>query len=293
MGITGKPVFPCLVEFGHARRSAPQPDPVAARHTLTVRHVEALLAQEVVHRSHLHVLRLCQNGMPDAVKVPGPSGDEWYVAPVSVPKAIGDLKQIDAQRAARHSGAQHAVSGHGATGLTGEIERDAARHSAPRQATSEKENMIEKGETSLDMPGHDHASASVSGYVTQLTKRLEDKDEMIGMLKGQLISKDQQITDISKSNANLSERFADTQKLLGAMQRMFAPLVVLCHKHLSPPNRRHLKETLRDGAIEPRIKSMSEHGTGLQQFADFPSFQFNHTALSSQRNMGFGSQDQA
>ena len=66
---------------------------------------------------------------------------------------------------------------------------------------------------------------SVSGYVTQLTKRLEDKDEMIGMLKGQLISKDQQITDLSKSNANLSERFADTQKLLGAMQRMFAPLL--------------------------------------------------------------------
>jgi hypothetical protein len=42
--------------------------------------------------------------MLDAVKVPGgPSGEEWYVAPVSVPKAIGDLKQIDAQRAPRHS----------------------------------------------------------------------------------------------------------------------------------------------------------------------------------------------
>ena len=209
-----------------ARHSAPQPDPVAARHTLTVRQVEALLAQEGVQRSHRHVLRLCQNGMLDAVKVPGgPSGDEWYISEASVPRAIGDLKQIDAQRAARHSTPQPAVPGHGATGMISEIERDAARHSAPRQATSEKENMIEKGETSLDMPGHDHASASVSGYVTQLTKRLDDKDEMIGMLKGQLISKDQQITDLSKSNANLSQRFADTQKLLGAMQRMFAPLL--------------------------------------------------------------------
>ena len=209
-----------------ARHSTPQPDPVAARHTLTVRQVEALFVQEGVQRSHRHVLRLCQNGMLDAVKVPGgPSGDEWYVAPESVPKAIGDLKQIDTQRAARHSRAQRALSGHGATGMTGEIERDADRHSAPRQATSENENMSEKGETSLDMPGHDHASAAMSGHVTQLTKRLEDKDEMIGMLKGQLISKDQQITDLSKSNANLSERFADTQKLLGAMQRMFAPLL--------------------------------------------------------------------
>jgi len=83
-----------------ARHDAPQPDEV--RHTLTVRDVESLLANAGVQRSHRHVLRLCQSGMLDAVKIPGgPSGEEWYVAPASVPKAIGDLKQIDVQRARR------------------------------------------------------------------------------------------------------------------------------------------------------------------------------------------------
>ena len=38
-------------------------------------------------------------------------------------------------------------------------------------------------------------------------------------------AKDQQITDLSTRFGNLSDRFADTQKLLGAMQRMFAPLL--------------------------------------------------------------------
>ena len=71
---------------------ATQPD--EARHTLTVRDVERMLAEAGVQRSHRHVLRLCQSGMLDAVKIPGgPSGEEWYVAAVSVPKAIGDLKE--------------------------------------------------------------------------------------------------------------------------------------------------------------------------------------------------------
>ena len=209
-----------------ARYSAPQPDTVAARHTLTVSQVEALLAQQGVQRSHRHVLRLCQNGMLDAVKVPGgPSGDQWYVAADSVPKAIGDLKQIDAQRAARHSALQPAVAGHDAAVIANEIDHDTASHSAPQQAAPDKENIAGRGETSSGIPGQDKTSSVMSEHFVQLAKRLEDKDDMIGMLKGQLISKDAQISDLSKSNANLSERFADTQKLLGAMQRMFAPLL--------------------------------------------------------------------
>ena len=64
-----------------------------------------------------------------------------------------------------------------------------------------------------------------AGYVTQLEKRIDEKDDVIGLLKGQLVAKDQQITDLSTRFGNLSDRFADTQKLLGAMQRMFAPLL--------------------------------------------------------------------
>ena len=110
-----------------ARHDAPQPDIVEARHTLTVREVEVLLARAGVQRSHRHVLRLCQSGMLDAVKIPGgPSGEEWYVTPESVPKAIGDLKQIDAQRA-RRSLPQPAMADHVAV----ENEREVARSVCP------------------------------------------------------------------------------------------------------------------------------------------------------------------
>src|SRR5438105_8611493 len=93
-----------------ARHGAPQPDEV--RHTLTIREVETMLAEAGVQRSHRHVMRMCQTGMLDASKFPGgPSGDEWRITQASVPKAIGDLKQIDELRA-RRSPSQPAVSEH-------------------------------------------------------------------------------------------------------------------------------------------------------------------------------------
>lgn len=86
------------------------PEPAAERrHILTVHEVEAELARANVHRSHRTVLRLCQSGAFDAIKIAGPSGDEWYVAPASVPKVIGDLRQIDVQRA-RRSGPRPAMT---------------------------------------------------------------------------------------------------------------------------------------------------------------------------------------
>ena len=56
-------------------------------------------------------------------------------------------------------------------------------------------------------------------------------------MKGQLVAKDQQITDLSTRFGNLSDRFADTQKLLGAMQRMFAPLLGQADPYANPEQR--------------------------------------------------------
>src|SRR5713226_3412585 len=81
-----------------ASQSAPQHDTGGLRHTLSIHDVEAQLIAAGVERSHRQVLRFCASGLLDAVKIPGPTGEQWYVAPASVPKAIGDLKQWDAQR---------------------------------------------------------------------------------------------------------------------------------------------------------------------------------------------------
>ena len=48
---------------------------------------------------------------------------------------------------------------------------------------------------------------------------------------------DEQITDLSTRFGNLSDRFADTQKLLGAMQRMFAPLLGQADPYANPEQR--------------------------------------------------------
>ncbi len=160
-----------------ARHDAPQPDTVEARHTLTVREVEALLAQAGVQRSHRHVLRLCQSGMLDAVKIPGgPSGEEWYVAPASVPKAIGDLKQIDAQRA-RRSPPQPAMTDHVAVDSAREIEADIARHAAPQPAVSDTKNQDDSTATEPATARHDATDLDI--YEHPYVKRLEDRVEKL------------------------------------------------------------------------------------------------------------------
>lgn len=165
-----------------ARHSAPQPD--EARHTLSVREVEVMLAEAGVQRSHRHVLRMCQTGMLDAVKFPGgPTGDEWHIAPVSVPKAIGDLKQIDDQRA-RRSATQPAMSGHFANvsdpvaeQSAPEINSDRAGHGAPQPATSVAQNQ---DDIRLPQP----AAAGYGGldhdiYEHPYVKRLENQVEKL------------------------------------------------------------------------------------------------------------------
>jgi hypothetical protein len=153
------------------RHDAPQPDDL--RHTLTVREVEVMFANAGVQRSHRHVLRLCQSGMLDAVKIPGgPSGEEWYVAPVSVPKAIGDLKQIDAQKA-RRSAAQPDTSDDVAAEAVLEINTDTSRHDAPRPGTSEP--IIQEDTGTPEPVAARHAATEHDIYDHPYVKRLEER----------------------------------------------------------------------------------------------------------------------
>jgi hypothetical protein len=182
-----------------ARHDAPQPDEV--RHTLTVREVEVLLANAGVQRSHRHVLRLCQSGMLDAVKVPGgPSGEEWYVAPASVPKAIGDLKQIDAQRA-RRGPTQPAVSDHVAVDIPASIDHDTARHAASQPDTSDTKKADDSG--LIERAAARHAATDLDIYEHPYVKRLEDQVEK---LEGKLDAQVRRTEEIqSRSQASLIE----------------------------------------------------------------------------------------
>lgn len=115
--------------------------------------------------------------MLDAVKIPGgPSGEEWYVAPASVPKAIGDLKQIDAQRA-RRSTLQPAMAEHDAPENLNEINPDTAGHGAPEPDMSEAKNIDDKGPTQPAIARYGATDTDI--YEHPYVKKLEDRIEKL------------------------------------------------------------------------------------------------------------------
>jgi hypothetical protein len=200
-----------------ARHSATQHDEV--RHTLTVREVEGLFAKADVQRSHRHVLRMCQSGMLDAVKIAGgPTGDEWYVAPASVPKAIGDLQQIDALRARRGT-PEPAMSQDVGPEKSLTVDQDVARHSMPQPDTSAAQNQNNKGPTD---PATARRSATPEGdashHVARLEREVERLNEDRDFLRDQIKTKDVQI-------AALLERDRETNILVGSLHKLLAPLL--------------------------------------------------------------------
>lgn len=193
------------------------------RHTLTVHAVGEQLAIAGVPRSERQIKRYCETGFLDAKKIPGPTGEQWFVAPAALPRLIGDLQQWQMQRTAQREtrpATAEPVRPQSSSGDTA----DMPGTGRPEQA------MADTTLSDRRKPG----PTTTSGYVTQLETRIAEKDDVIGLLKGQLIAKDQQITDLSTRFGNLSDRFADTQKLLGAMQRMFAPLLGQADPYATP-----------------------------------------------------------
>src|SRR5262249_43176800 len=163
--------------------------------------VELQMQEAGVFRSRRQVLRLCQKRTFDAAQV-GPLS-EWYIAPASVPRVIGSLRALDADRErraaarrdmARHDGSEDqlilgtAMSRHGATDpdATGRvkpesklpIEEDTARHDAPDPDAHAKGSATE----------HDMAR-----HVQQLETRIKEKDETIKFLQDELVDRRTQI----------------------------------------------------------------------------------------------------
>src|SRR5262245_15863056 len=67
---------------------SPHLDVGEVRHTLTIYNVERELERSGVGRSHRQVIRYCETGMLDAVKVPGPTGEQGTSHPHLFPKPL-------------------------------------------------------------------------------------------------------------------------------------------------------------------------------------------------------------
>ena len=151
--------------------------------------------------SRRQITRHCKSGTFDAIKAPAANNIEnWFIAPSSIEKGVADIKALRALR-----------DGHD------ETRRDASDPVVP--VVEPKTDAVMSGHvaTRQDMskqPNEDISSATrrdTSRYVELLERDNE-------FLREQVQRKDEQISD-------LSNRFSETQTLLGAMQRMLAPLL--------------------------------------------------------------------
>jgi hypothetical protein len=146
------------------------------RHTLTVHDVEAALVAAGVPRSHRQVIRYCETGMLDAVKVPGPTGAQWFVSPASLPKAIGDLQQWEAQRAG-HGVTEPDMSGRVTLAKAHNDNSDTARHGTPEPAMSDKE-ISQKGSVTEPAMAR-HSTTELDVYDHPYVKKLEERNEKL------------------------------------------------------------------------------------------------------------------
>ena len=146
------------------------------RHTLTVHDVEAALVAAGVPRSHRQVVRYCETKMLDAVKVPGPTGAQWFVSPASLPKAIGDLKQWEAQRAG-HGATQSDMSDRGTLEKAHNDNSDTASHGTPQPAMSDKETSQKGSETEPAIARRGMTELDI--YEHPYVKKLEDRNEKL------------------------------------------------------------------------------------------------------------------
>lgn len=182
-----------------ASHGEPQPDNGEVRHTLSIPQVEAALADAGVPRSRRQVLRYAESGMLDAVKVPGPTGDQWFVSPACLSKVVGDLKQWEAQRAG-HSAPKPAMSDHDAVQKPHNINPDTASHGQPRPGMSVSETSDEQGKgskTQPDMPRHGLTELDIfeHPYVLKLEERNEKLEQK---LEAQVRRTEQIQTDAQK-----------------------------------------------------------------------------------------------
>lgn len=192
-----------------ARHDATGPD---YDYSLTIEETADRYARAGHPRTTRTLQRYCLSGHLDCQKVATALGDKYYVAPYSVARHIA---QVSEQAAFIQRTTGRDATGHAATFVAAPQSHDQPRQEVPtspdmsRPVASVGTEISKSREVSQpDVARHDD-------LMSRFVERLEGENEF---LRNQLTKKDEQIED-------LSQRFKETQGLLGAVQRMLAPLL--------------------------------------------------------------------
>ncbi len=195
-------------------RDQPRHDATGADYdySLTIEEAADRYARAGHPRTTRTLQRYCQSGHLDCQKIATALGDKYYVAPYSVARHIAQISE-QALFIQRTTGRDQARQD--ATTVAPALSHENSRYDAPTNpdvsrpvATVGKEISKSREVSPSDVVRHDD-------LMSRFVERLEGEN---GFLREQLTKKDEQIED-------LSQRFKETQGLLGAVQRMLAPLL--------------------------------------------------------------------
>lgn len=234
-----------------------------------------MLTRKGLPRDIRSLQRYCENGLLDGIKELTATGETWFVAEDSIEPAIIQLKQMHAAKGGQTTtgpvvspvvaGNRAAQSGpvHDGQGAT---PSDTA---GPGQSEIPTSARPTSGDSHPDMSCH----------VAQLEKRLEEKDDEIRFLRGEVATKNRQL-------AEASERDRETNILIQGLQTMVLQLtgndrpVVLAEYHAPRTARRD-----HDGHQNVADDASSDHGghdTQLQKPSEKPASDVHQTPPPSQ-----------
>jgi hypothetical protein len=165
-----------------------------------------------VPRSDRRIKYFCQTKVLDADKFPTPTGPQWYIDPASVPGLVGDLRQFDEQQRRR---LQQAAAKPDSTKEAPNTDTVAAGSSRLQPAAAG--NEVEPPAQPAEGVSQQAAAAPAAAYVAQLEKRIDEKDDVIGMLRGELAQRNEEIV-------RRNERERETNLLIRGLQNLVLQL---------------------------------------------------------------------
>jgi len=227
--------------------------------------------------------RYCENGLLDGIKELTATGETWFVAEDSIEPAITQLKQMHTAKHA-HGGGQTTTGPQAQPVASPVVAPEKPVQSGPvhdgQGATpSDTDGPKQPEKVTPDRPADDDKRPDVSGHVAQLEKRLEEKDDEISFLRGEVATKNRQL-------AEASERDRETNILIQGLQSMVLQLtgndrpVVLAEYH-APRAARHD----HDGNQSVANNASSDHDgrdTQLQKPSEKPASDVRQTPPPAQ-----------
>jgi hypothetical protein len=190
-------------ETGH---DTSRPVATSSDYTLSIEEVSERYARAGHPRTIRTLQRYAASGHLDAQKIATTLGDKYLVTPQSVARHIAQIEELRPLDIVATDRDQPRLV---ATPVAQELPKQNAEPTAATGNDIQRQNPTPNIDTSR--------------YVVLLERDNE-------FLRDQVKKKDEQITDLSK-------RFGETQTLLGAMQRMLAPLLGQADPFHAPENR--------------------------------------------------------